>query len=181
MTKKCEEEGGEDAMRYQTFTQIAAMVLMAGLLLASVDAAGQGLASRRAQHLRHGINTSEWFAQARDYSLERLRTYTTLDDLRLMRQLGFDLGDVFFSGFSSALAFRGPGIDGRCRRGGSIAHERGLEQFAFTRIYIRGSRPGGRRGSFGVRGMFEPVRGDRQPVARASLRFRISTGSSGRR
>jgi len=65
-------------------------MLMAGLLLASVDAAGQGLASRRAQHLRHGINTSEWFAQARDYSLERLRTYTTLDDLRLMRQLGFD-------------------------------------------------------------------------------------------
>jgi len=37
-TKKCEEEGGEDAMRYQTFTQIAAMVLMAGLL------SGQALA-----------------------------------------------------------------------------------------------------------------------------------------
>jgi aryl-phospho-beta-D-glucosidase BglC (GH1 family) len=49
------------------------------------------LASRRAEHLRHGINTSMWFAQSRgDYSVERLRTYTTLDDIALIHRLGFD-------------------------------------------------------------------------------------------
>lgn len=42
------------------------------------------------QHLRHGINASEWFAQSRDYSAQRLSTYTTLDDIALMRKLGFD-------------------------------------------------------------------------------------------
>ena len=45
---------------------------------------------KRAQHLRHGINASEWFAQSRDYSTQRLSTYTTLDDIALMHELGFD-------------------------------------------------------------------------------------------
>jgi aryl-phospho-beta-D-glucosidase BglC (GH1 family) len=48
------------------------------------------LASRRAQHLRHGINTSNWFAQSNDYSVQRLRTFTTPDDIRLIHHLGFD-------------------------------------------------------------------------------------------
>lgn len=45
---------------------------------------------QRVQHLRHGINASEWFAQSHDYSLQRLSTYTTLDDIALMRRMGFD-------------------------------------------------------------------------------------------
>ena len=45
---------------------------------------------KRAQHLRHGINASEWFAQSTDYSAQRLSTYTTLDDIALVRHLGFD-------------------------------------------------------------------------------------------
>jgi endoglucanase len=45
---------------------------------------------RRAQHLRHGINTSEWFAQSLDYGQQRLSTYTTLDDITLIHKLGFD-------------------------------------------------------------------------------------------
>jgi len=45
----------------------------------------------RAQHLRHGINASEWFAQsAEDYSTARTDRYTNDDDIALMAQLGFD-------------------------------------------------------------------------------------------
>lgn len=50
-----------------------------------------GLAEHRAQHLRHGINTSIWFAQSPGhYSVERLRTFTTTGDLKLIHELGFD-------------------------------------------------------------------------------------------
>lgn len=45
---------------------------------------------KRVQHLRHGINASEWFAQSKDYSPERLRMYTTLDDIARMKKMGFD-------------------------------------------------------------------------------------------
>lgn len=52
------------------------------------------LAFERAQHLRHGINTSMWFAQAPDdnYSVERLKTYTTPADIALIEKMGFDHG-----------------------------------------------------------------------------------------
>jgi len=40
--------------------------------------------------MRQGINASEWFAQSKDYSPERLRSYTTLDDIARMRAMGFD-------------------------------------------------------------------------------------------
>src|SRR5271167_4974227 len=45
---------------------------------------------KRVGHLRHGINASEWLAQSRDYSPQRLRTFTTLDDIARMHNLGFD-------------------------------------------------------------------------------------------
>ncbi len=49
------------------------------------------VAFRRAEHLRHGINASIWFAQSpRDYTVERLRSFTTEDDIKLMKRLGFD-------------------------------------------------------------------------------------------
>jgi endoglucanase len=45
----------------------------------------------RAQHLRHGINASEWFAQSPgDYSAARTNSYTDDGDIALMAQLGFD-------------------------------------------------------------------------------------------
>jgi endoglucanase len=45
----------------------------------------------RAQHLRRGINASIWFAQSPgNYSVERLRTFTTGDDIALIAKLGFD-------------------------------------------------------------------------------------------
>ncbi|WP_183768991.1 glycoside hydrolase family 5 protein [Tunturiibacter empetritectus] len=43
------------------------------------------------QHLSHGINTSRWFAQSPDnYTVQRLRSFTTTDDIVLIRKLGFD-------------------------------------------------------------------------------------------
>lgn len=51
---------------------------------------GTGLASRRAEHLRRGINLSMWYAQANDYSAARLASYTTDADFKLVKSLGFD-------------------------------------------------------------------------------------------
>ena len=71
--------------------------LLSVLLLASLlplhTAFGQdqhSLAFERAGHLQHGINTSMWFAQADDYSTQRLETYTTPKDIALIAAMGFD-------------------------------------------------------------------------------------------
>jgi aryl-phospho-beta-D-glucosidase BglC (GH1 family) len=45
---------------------------------------------RRFQHIQRGINVSEWFAQSNDYSAQRLKAYTTLEDIDLIKRLGFD-------------------------------------------------------------------------------------------
>ena len=44
----------------------------------------------RAQHLKHGINASGWFAQSRDYSAEHIQSYTDDADIALIAKLGFD-------------------------------------------------------------------------------------------
>ena len=63
------------------------LVLSASLFAQTNDT----LAFRRAAHLRHGINTSEWFAQSPGrYSADRLAGYTDVNDIALIRQLGFD-------------------------------------------------------------------------------------------
>jgi aryl-phospho-beta-D-glucosidase BglC (GH1 family) len=69
----------------------ATLVLLAAQgATAQLDETGN-LAAARARHLRRGINTSMWFAQSPgNYSIERLRTYTTADDLVLIHRLGFD-------------------------------------------------------------------------------------------
>jgi len=51
------------------------------------------LAARRAAHLRHGINLSEWFAQVYDpkgYTKEHLVGWVTPDDIALIKSAGFD-------------------------------------------------------------------------------------------
>jgi endoglucanase len=54
-------------------------------------AAGVRTAFARAQHLKHGINASQWFAQsASDYSAARTSRYTDAADIALMAKLGFD-------------------------------------------------------------------------------------------
>jgi endoglucanase len=48
------------------------------------------IAFARAAHLKHGINLSMWYAQSNDYSAERLASFTTVDDFKLIRSSGFD-------------------------------------------------------------------------------------------
>jgi endoglucanase len=82
-------------MKLHTTFRAVWMLCAAALLSVPLSARLEGQidapASRRAQHLRHGINTSIWFAQSPGhYSVQRLQTFTTTDDLKLIHQLGFD-------------------------------------------------------------------------------------------
>jgi aryl-phospho-beta-D-glucosidase BglC (GH1 family) len=56
-------------------------------------AQGTSLATRRAAHLRYGINLSEWFAQVYDpkgYTKEHFETWTTAQDIALIKSMSFD-------------------------------------------------------------------------------------------
>jgi hypothetical protein len=51
------------------------------------------LAFARAQKLKRGINASEWFAQVYDkrgYTPEHFQSWTTADDIALIKSMGFD-------------------------------------------------------------------------------------------
>src|SRR5437899_12066179 len=51
------------------------------------------IAQRHAQHLRHGINLSEWFAQVYDqrgYTKEHFETWNTAQDIALIKAMRFD-------------------------------------------------------------------------------------------
>lgn len=51
------------------------------------------LAQQRAAYLRHGINTSHWFAQVYDpkgYTKEHFQNWTTGKDIALIKSMGFD-------------------------------------------------------------------------------------------
>jgi hypothetical protein len=73
--------------------RVAAFVLFATVLAGISPAQASSIAQRRAGHLRHGINLSGWFAQVYDprgYTKEHFATWTTADDIRLIRSMGFD-------------------------------------------------------------------------------------------
>jgi endoglucanase len=66
------------------------LIASAVVVLTNVSSAQ---AARRAEHFRHGINLSEWFAQVYDprgYTKEHFETWTTAQDLALIRSMGFD-------------------------------------------------------------------------------------------
>ena len=67
-----------------------AMVVTLAASASAQGGAGAEIAFARAQHLRHGINASEWFAQSGDYSAARTNRYTDAQDIALMARLGFD-------------------------------------------------------------------------------------------
>src|SRR2546423_73770 len=51
------------------------------------------VSASRLAHLRHGINASEWFAQVYDqrgYTKEHFQTWTTTEDIALIKSMGFD-------------------------------------------------------------------------------------------
>jgi endoglucanase len=74
------------------FLRIAAVLLFIALpAFAQTREDGVKTAFARAQHLRHGINASLWFAQhAADYSAHHTDTETTPEDIATMAKLGFD-------------------------------------------------------------------------------------------
>lgn len=76
-------------MRFSRW-MVAALLCAAPLLAQDRNSEVQ-TAFARAQHLRHGINASEWFAQSpNDYSAQRTNSYTDDADIALMKKIGFD-------------------------------------------------------------------------------------------
>ena len=70
---------------------LLALLCLALPAAAQTHAADLHTAFARAQHLRHGINASQWFAQSpNDYSAARTNSYTDAADIALMAKLGFD-------------------------------------------------------------------------------------------
>jgi hypothetical protein len=70
---------------------LAALLILALPAAAQDHAAALRTAFARAQHLKRGINASQWFAQSPgDYSAARTNRYTDAGDIALMAQLGFD-------------------------------------------------------------------------------------------
>jgi len=79
------------AILFGFFFPFLAVAQMSGSAATDAEnAAPRSIAFERAEHLRRGINTSLWFAQAEDYSVHRLETYTTADDIALIAKMGFD-------------------------------------------------------------------------------------------
>jgi endoglucanase len=72
------------------FVAVAVLLSLAVPAAARDRAADVKTAFARAQHLKRGINASEWFAQSRDYSAARIDRYTDRQDIELMAKLGFD-------------------------------------------------------------------------------------------
>jgi endoglucanase len=67
------------------------------------------VAFARVRYLAHGINASNWYAQAGNYFAQRLTTYITLQDLALIHRMGFD--NVRLS-IDVAQLIRNPGASG---------------------------------------------------------------------
>jgi len=70
-----------------------AVVLLTPYASGQTETPASAPAFRRAQHLKHGINLSEWFAQVwdkRGYTREHLEAWNTVDDIALIKSMGFD-------------------------------------------------------------------------------------------
>jgi len=68
------------------------VLLAVCLALSALSAQSRSPASARAARLRRGINLSHWFAQGdpNNYSKERLETFYTVEDMALIKSMGFD-------------------------------------------------------------------------------------------
>jgi len=72
------------------FVCLAALLALGSNVVAQDRAAEVQTAFARAQHLRHGINASEWFAQRGNYPAAFTNEYIDSADMALMAKLGFD-------------------------------------------------------------------------------------------
>jgi endoglucanase len=78
-------------MRYIAIVLLAASIATAQS--PKLDTTQSAVPGKRLQHLRHGINVSGWFGQVYDpkgYTKEHFQTHTTLDDIALIKAMGFD-------------------------------------------------------------------------------------------
>ena len=67
------------------------MIVSSGTSSLAQSRSGQAqIAFARAARLKRGINLSMWYAQSSDYTAARLASYTTVDDFKLVKNLGFD-------------------------------------------------------------------------------------------
>jgi aryl-phospho-beta-D-glucosidase BglC (GH1 family) len=74
---------------FSAFIIVVVMTAMCSGFAQSVS----GVPLRRLANLRRGINTSHWFAQVYDpkgYTKEHFQTWTTADDIALIKAMGFD-------------------------------------------------------------------------------------------
>jgi endoglucanase len=95
-------------MRY--FSSFCVLALALSTTASAQDrAAAVQTAFARAQHLKHGINASEWFAQSGDYSATRTNRYIDAGDIALMAKLGFDHVRLSVDGDALEASFRGGG------------------------------------------------------------------------
>jgi endoglucanase len=95
--------------KMMVFATLVTVLSLAVTCVAQDDGRDQ-LAFSRAEHLRHGINASIWFAQhPSDYSAARLRSFTTPEDIALMQRLGFDHVRLSIDAEPLAAAFATPG------------------------------------------------------------------------
>jgi len=85
------------AGRYLVLRRVSCLSFLLAFSLSAIAQPSQDrstalhTAFTRAQHLKRGINASEWFAQsASDYSAARTNRYTDAADIALMAKLGFD-------------------------------------------------------------------------------------------
>jgi endoglucanase len=79
--------------------RIAFLLLSALVAVCAAAQTGNGVSAKpslafaRAEKLKRGINASEWFAQVYDkrgYTPEHFQTWTTADDIALIKSMGFD-------------------------------------------------------------------------------------------
>ena len=83
----------EKFSRERAAISAARSVFALGILMScavAVFAQDSSDAFNRAHRLRHGINLSHWFAQSANYSKEHLDTFTTAEDIALIKTMGFD-------------------------------------------------------------------------------------------
>src|SRR6267154_2890750 len=74
-------------------TLFTRVLFLFALCTSSLFAQDSTLAQHHAQHLRYGINLSEWFAQVYDqkgYTKEHFEVWTTAQDIALIKAMGFD-------------------------------------------------------------------------------------------
>jgi endoglucanase len=70
-----------------------ALLFLSSAPISQPQQPNSALAAQRAQHLRHGVNLSEWFAQVYDpkgYTKEHFDTWNTTQDLALIKAMDFD-------------------------------------------------------------------------------------------